>query len=213
MLSKVKSNILPFIIIGLVLGLVIGKASKLRGIGTINDWLNFASINTYFPDSGQRLFFNYFFPEVLTFFLVVMLALAGFHRLVRGDREKFPDDRNSNSQALDNFGSLLAIAWLGLLIGISVPVMIYEHPLRGLEFLANAAFPLVFLIEVQVCTAFISGTGLNVVYNLAGGHSRTAVSVRAEGLVLVLAAGALMTFMEHHYQAIDWFVRWVARTI
>ena len=56
-IKRVRENILPFVYIGMFIGIVIGKASLFRRIDWLNDYLLYAKIDTYYPDSGQIVFF------------------------------------------------------------------------------------------------------------------------------------------------------------
>jgi hypothetical protein len=208
-LHKVKNNILPFVFIGLIVGIVIGKASMFRGVGFINDFLNYADINTYFPDSGQSLFLNHFGPASLTFLLIAMIAFAGIHRIVFGSREKNSRDNGGFSHTLDTFGSLLAIAWLGLIVGIGLPALIFQGYVRFTVFFLNVSYPLVFLVEAMICTALLSSPFLKKVHSMAGGFGPQSLVVRVEGVVLLLLSAVMLTFQENHLDLIDSFTDWV----
>lgn len=207
--ERVKDNILPFAFIGLFVGLVLGKASWFRSFGVVNNYFNYAVIDTYYPDSGQNLFFNHFNPDTLTFLLVAMFAFSAFSRLVFGIREKFADDGRGNLQSLENFGSLLAIAWLGLILGITLPTLIFQGPTSAIKFLVYISYPLLFLFEVKLCTAFLSGKSLYKVHELAGGYSKNNLGVRAEGLVILGLAILLLTYQDRQNDALRSFTHWI----
>ena len=59
-IQRVRDNLLPFAIIGLLIGIIIGKASWFRSFGWISEYLRYAGINTRYPDSGQIIFLNHF---------------------------------------------------------------------------------------------------------------------------------------------------------
>jgi hypothetical protein len=207
--KRVRSNILPFVYIGLFVGFVLGKASLFRRIGSLNDFFIFARINTYYPDSGQTVFFNHFDTSILTFLLVAIFAFAGLHRIVFGDQESFYQNQGSFSGALESFGSLLAIAWLGLIAGISLPTLIFQGIESCITFLLYAIYPLLFLIEVTICTAFLSSNSLDKLQDLFGRHNRFRLGMRVEGLT-ILVMGILILSYEHKYTAIiKSFTFWV----
>jgi hypothetical protein len=207
--QKVKNNILPFLFMGLIVGNVIGNASRLRGVGWINDFLNYADINTYYPDSGQTLFLYYFGPATLTFLLIAMIAFAAIHRIGFGSREKNSRDTNSFSHTLESFGSLLAIAWLGLILGIALPVLILQGFTKFMVFFLNVSYPLVFLVEAMICVAFLSSPFLKKVHSLVGGFGPQSLVIRIEGIVLLLLSTVMLAFQSNHLDLIDSFTYWV----
>jgi hypothetical protein len=207
--ERVKDNIIPFAFIGLLVGIVIGKASLFRSISPINNYFNYAVIDTYYPDSGQILFFNHFNPNTLTLLLVAIFSLAAISRLFFGIREKFAEDGRGNIRTLENFGSLLAIAWMGLILGISLPTLIFQGVASCIKFLVYIAYPVLFLIEVRICTAFLSGKSLYKVHELAGGYNRHRVGIRAEGLVILVLAMLMLTYQDRHSEAVRSLTHWI----
>lgn len=208
-IQRVKNNILPFVFMGLFVGIVIGKASWFRRFGWINDYLNYAGINTHYPDSGQLLFFNHFGPATLTFLLIAMFAFSGIYRIALGVREKNFRDSKGFNHTLESFGSLLAIAWLGLILGITLPTLIFQGFTSFIVFLVNVSYPLVFLVEANICVAFLSGDILKKVYDLAGGYARENLAIRAEGIVLLSLSMIMITFQQKHLDTIKSFTLWV----
>jgi hypothetical protein len=207
--QRVVDNILPFSFIGLFVGIVIGKASLFRSFGSLNNYFNYAVIDTHYPDSGQNLFFDHFNPDTLTFLLVAMFAFAACSRLVFGIREKFPEDGRGNIRSLENFGSLLAIAWLGLILGISLPTLLFQGFGSCIKFLVNIAYPILFLIEVRICTTFLSGKSLYKVHELAGGYNKNNLGIRAEGLVILVLAILMLTYQDRQSEAVRSFTYWI----
>lgn len=208
-IQRVKNNILPFVLMGLFVGIVIGKASWFRSFGWINDYLKYAEIDTYYPDSGQILFFNHFGPDALTFLLVAIFAFSGIGRIVLGVREKGPEYNEGIVQSLENFGSLLAIAWLGLILGITLPILLFQGFASCITFFVFVAYPLVFLVEVNICTAFLSGDTLMKVNDLAAKYHKTNLGIRAEGLFLLSVAILALTYEDKHTDTIRSFTLWI----
>jgi hypothetical protein len=207
--QRVTDNILPFASIGLLIGFTIGKASWFRSFDSVNGYFNYAVLDTHYPDSGQSLFFDHFNPDTLTLLLVAIFALAAISRLFFGVRENFPEEGKGNIRALENFGSLLAIAWLGLILGISLPTLLFQGFASFTKFIVYIAYPLIFLIEVKICTAFLSGKALYKVHELAGGYKNNSLGVRAEGLLLMILTILMLTFHDRQTDAIRSFTHWV----
>ena len=207
--QRVINNILPFVFMGLIIGVVIGKASWFRSFTWINDYLNYADIQTYYPDSGQSLFFDHFGPATLTFLLIAMIAFAGVHRIALGSREKNSRDTKGFSHTLESLGSLLAIAWLGLILGIALPALIFQGFTKFVVFFLNVSYPLVFLVEVTICAAILSGGFLNKVHSLVGRIGPQSLVVRVEGIVLLLLSIVMLTYEQNHLDLIRSFTYWV----
>jgi len=208
-LKRVRENILPFVYIGLFIGVVLGKASLFRRIGWLNDYFLYAKIDTFYPDSGQIVFLNHFDTSTLTFLLVALFAFAGLHRIVFGDQESYFEIGGSFSGSLESFGSLLAIAWLGLIFGIALPALIFQGFKSCITFLLYAVYPMLFLIEVTICTAFLSSNSLDKFQDLFGRYNRLRLGMRMEGLT-ILGIGILILAYENKYVAtIESFTIWV----
>jgi hypothetical protein len=211
-IQRVKDNILPFVYIGLFVGIFIGKASWFRSFSWIDNFLNYIVINTYYPDSGQIIFFSHFEPDTLTFMLAAIFAFAAIIRITLGVREKDPTYNEGIIQSVENLASLLAIAWLGLILGITLPVLVFEGYRECIAFFVFVAYPLLFLVEVSICTAFLSGETLMKVNNLSARYLKMDFGIRLEGLFLLGLAMLVLTFQDKHSDMIYSFTRWV-RTI
>ena len=210
-LKRVKDNILPFACIGLLIGTVIGKASWFRSFPSLNNYFGYAGISTYFPDSGQIVFYNHFSPDTLTLLLVAIFGFAGITRLVLGVTERGPQDRTSIMQSLESIGALLAIAWLGLILGIMIPVFIFQSVTSGVNFLVNIFYPLIFLIEVSLCTELLSGNYLNKVRRLIGNKAN--LGIRVEGLLILGLGGLILTYQSQHADTIDSLTVWITSIV
>ena len=110
-IQRLKDNIIPFVLVGLFVGIVIGKASWFRSFGPIRDFLSFSGINTRYPDSGQRLFFAHFDAHLLTYILMAILVIVGLWQLFAGWRGNGFLYRRMIGP-LELVGSYLAIAWM-----------------------------------------------------------------------------------------------------
>ena len=206
--QRVKDNILPFVLIGLFVGIFIGKASWFRSFAWINDYLKYSGINTYYPDSGQVLFFKHFGPDTLTFLLIAIFAFSAMNRIVLAVKQEGRGYWDI-VKPLENFGTFLAVAWLGLILGITLPTLIYEGISRGVTFLVYIVYPLVFLVEVGLCMAFLSSRSLDVIEDYAGRYNKRILGVRVEGLVLFCLSVLMLTYQDKHATLIKSLVTWV----
>jgi len=207
-IQRVKDNILPFAFIGLFIGIVVGKASWFRRIDWLDDYFRFAEINTFYPDSGQIIFFNHFNPDTLTFLLIALFAFSAFQRIVFGVHETGSVNGSGINQSIENFGSLLAIAWLGLILGIMLPTLIYEGIESCVTFLVFAVYPLLFLIQVRICTAFLSSDALYKIEELFGRYNKWNSGIRMEGVVLLSMATLMLAYEDKYSDTLASFTQW-----
>jgi hypothetical protein len=206
-IQRAKENVLPFIGMGLFIGILAGKASWFRSFGWLNDYFVYAGINTYYPDSGQTLFFNYFDSGPLTFFVIAIFAYSAFSRVIFGIDEKGPRNCREIIRAIENFGSLLATAWLGLILGIMLPTLIFQGVVSCMTFSVYAVYPLLFLIEISICTAFLMSHALYRMKEFVG-RGKLKLGVRLEGLFLLGLTILMFTYEGKHSAAVDSFVLW-----
>ena len=136
--NKVKNSIIPFIFIGLFLGFFIGKVSWLRSFGFVRKYLYNAQIYPNYDDCGQTLFFEYFDAKILTYILLSMFITMGLGRLVF-NKINFVRGQSWLS-VLEKLGSILAIAWLGIMIGMTAPILIIQGMYSAVIFLAKGIF-------------------------------------------------------------------------
>jgi hypothetical protein len=208
-IQRVKYNILPFMLIGFCIGIVIGKASWFRSINWLDNYLRYAQINTYHHDSGQTLFFKYFDPNVLTFLLFALFFFAGMNRLLFGSHEGSSKNVGSISHSIETFGSLLAIAWLGLTVGIALPVLLFQGVNSSIGLLVHTVYPIFFLIEVSICTTFLSGNALGIFQNIFGGSLGSNLGARIGGLLVLGIALTILTYETKYAAAVKSCIAWL----
>jgi hypothetical protein len=199
-IQRIRDSIVPFACIGLLISVFIGKASWFRSIGFVRDFLKSSGIYSRYPDSGQQVFFSYFDSEVLTYILILILIFTGLWRTVVG-KEESGFMQHDVLSPLERFGSLLAIAWLGLIVGMVVPIGFYEGFASSFTFFATAVHPLLFLVSVALMSAFLSSELLAKVGSTVDRRMPGGLGTRAEGLV-ILGSGLLLTAFQDEYFAI-----------
>ena len=202
-LDRVTSNIFAFIILGLISGFIIGGKSTLESWEWLNRYFEFANINVDYTDFGSSLLSEHLAPNSLILILICSFFLSAIHRIIFGAIETRPGERKGVIYSLVNFGSLLAIAWLGLMLGISVPAALFDGWSMGLRFLIIAIYPLMFLIEVVFCLKFLYWTGLNEKPEYIEEQTRWKRRTRLEGLGVLMAAFLLFTFHSQYQGFMD----------
>jgi hypothetical protein len=206
-IQRVLGNTLPFIFIGMFVGLFIRNATWFRSIGWFNDWLVYTRINTRYFDSGQMLFMRGFNPDSLTYMLVCLCFFSALHRIVFGSHGRH--SRWDFNQSIEQLGSFLAIAWLGLIVGITVPALIYQSIQSGVSFLTNAVYPLLFLVEVTLINGLLYRSSLLVFLSQNRIYHKLKNVIRLDGLI-ALALGILMLTYQNKYDSLLYsFTRWV----
>ena len=210
-ITRLKENILPFIYVGLFVGLFIGKASWFRQLGWIDDYIRFAGLRTFYPDSGQMLFFDYFNPNALTSLLVALIAISALHRMATGVHERY--SKNDIGHTFELFGSLLSIAWLGLIVGIMPAVLIFQGFTTFLAFVSNAVFPLLFLLEIVVLRAFLDISRLLIVPIPFHWYREWRMGVRLDGVLILLLAGLMLAYVDWYNSRLLDFTSWVRSLI
>jgi hypothetical protein len=206
-IKRITSNVVPFVFVGLFLGLFIGKASWFRQFGLLNDFLIRARINTRYYDSGQMIFMKYFDRGSLMTMLVLLLAFAAVHRLVIGIHER--RSLWNFNQTIDRLGSYVAIAWLGLIVGITVAALINQSIAIGVIFLTNAMYPLLFLVEVVLINSILNRNGLLNLPIQNDIYQKLRVGIRLDGLVILILGGLILTYQGKYHSTIYSFTNWV----
>lgn len=208
-IKRVKENILPFILIGFIVGLFIGKADFLNSINWLNLYFDYANIKIDYKDGGQKIFFEHFAPNTLMFLLVAIFVLSAAHRIFFGALEKSPKERKGIIYSLENFGSLLAIVWLGLTWGIMWPALIFEGHISFFKFLFLSVYPVLFLFEVTCCTIFLHWQGLHKIPEYIDGHRKWKVGTRLEGIAIFGLAILMLTYHEQYDTMMNSFSQWL----
>ncbi len=197
-LKRVSKNIYPFIILGFISGMSIANSNYFESIEWLNWYLQYANIEINYKDSGQSVFFEHFAPNTLLYILIAIFFFSALHRTFRGAIEKPPQNDEGAIYALENFGSLLAISWLGLMIGIMGPAWYYEGFPSFIKFLVLAIYPIMFLVEVRLCTAFLYWEGLQKIPSYIDDRAGWRWGTRAEGAFVLLLCLIMLTFHQQY---------------
>jgi hypothetical protein len=208
-IKRVKENITPFIIIGFIVGFFVGKSEYLNSIDWLNAYLTYANITVNYNDSGQKIFFEHFAPNTLLFLLIALFSISAAHRIIFGALEASPKERKGIIYSLENFSSLLAIAWLGLIFGIMWPALYFEGYFSFFKFLFFAMYPILFLFEVSCCTIFLYWEGLHKIPEYIDGHRKWKVGTRLEGLVILGFAVLMFTYHQQYNSMVKDLSQWL----
>ncbi|WP_342057852.1 hypothetical protein [Aeromonas sp. OTU364] len=192
-LDRVMSNIGAFIIIGSLSGFIIGAKSTLESCEWLSSYLKFVNINVDYSDFGGSLLSEHLAPNSLTLILVFSFFLSALHRILFGVIDSRPD-KNGMIYSLVSFGSLLAIAWLGLMIGISFPALIFDGWSIALKYIIISIYPAMFLIEVVFCLKYLYWGGLNERPEYIEDIKKWKMKTRFEGVGVLALSILFLTF-------------------
>ncbi|WP_152439491.1 MULTISPECIES: hypothetical protein [unclassified Marinobacter] len=145
----------PFILTGLFAGLAIGLSEYLRKMDWLVSYLDYASIDFDLADAAQKILDENLAPTTLVFLVVIIFTMSALHRIFFGAMEFEPKERKGIIFILENFASLLGIAWLGLMWGLSVPALIFESKELFCGLLLMSLFPLILIFQLTVITSLI----------------------------------------------------------
>ncbi|MCZ4307407.1 hypothetical protein [Vibrio atlanticus] len=208
-LERVYSNILAFIILGLFSGFIVGGQSTLESCEWLNSYLKFANIEIDYGDFGSSLLSEHLAPNSLTLILIFTFILSALHRIFFGAIETKPGYKKGVTYSLVNFGSLLAIAWLGLMVGISFPALIFDGFSTAMRFWIISIYPIMFLIEVVFCLKLLYWGGLCEIPVYIEERKQWKRRTRIEGVFVLAVAMFFVTFYEQYQNFMNYIVEFL----
>lgn len=212
-LNRIKENILPFFLIGLAAGFVIGTSTKLNEMSWLNIYLNYANISIDYAATSSSVLSEHLAPTTLMILLVSIGVSSAMYRIIFGAMEAAPIKRRGPIFALENFASLLAIAWLGIMLGLLLPAAIYEGWRTAAKFAFLAIYPAIYLFEVSAVTALMYCELKYRRPRFENNLRKWRMQTRLEGLIILAVAIALLTYYKQYNEFIHTTlpngVRWV----
>ncbi|MGR5503875.1 hypothetical protein ACQKP3_24410 [Vibrio sp. DNB22_10_4] len=137
-------------------------------------------------------------PRTLILILNFTFFLSALHRIVWGSCETNPRERKGVIYSLVNLGSLLAIAWLGLMLGVSIPAFYFEGWKISLAFLLLTVYPVLFLIEIDLALKFLYWKGIWKEPEYLEDRWGWRMKTRLEGVFISMLAFVIFITIEHH---------------
>ena len=205
-LDRVYGNIWAFILLGMLSGFIVGGEDYLRGLKFLNYLLNFLEVQIDYKELGSSLMFEHLAPNSLVLILVFTFLFSSLHRIFYGAIPAEKVKEKGIIYSLINFGSLLAIAWLGISLGISIPALIFDGWKVSISFLVLSIYPVLFLIEIACCQLIMYGEGFNERPVFKEDMKAWARKTSFEGLVLLVLAFVVLIGIEKHQKFIGWIV-------
>ncbi len=195
--ERIRDNIKPFILIGVFVGVVVGKASWLQNITWLNSYLEYANINVNYIVDIETIISEHIAPNTLALLLLSIFVFSAIHRIIFGALERKPTDGKGIIHSLENFTALLAIAWLGLMIGIMFPAWFFDGSNSFLTFLYLSLLPVLYLVLLFIIVAFLHWDGIHYFSKKLDGSLKWKIGTRLEGLFVLLFA---LIFTTYHKQ-------------
>jgi len=197
-IKRIKANIVPFWLIGLAAGAVIGASTQLKEISWLNSYLNYANIEIDYSTFGSSVLFEHLAPNTLILLLVLIGMLSALHRILFGVTQSSLRQRRGIIFSLENFASLLAIAWLGIMLGLLVAGLLFAEWRSAAELTLLTIYPALYLAEVSTVTVVMHGEFIFKRPASSHGTGKWNLLTRLEGLIILLGAFALLTFYKQY---------------
>ncbi len=193
-LHRTIQNIYPFIWLGLFSGILIGNAGSIQSNSIVQMYMQFNGIETDLANKSTTIFLEHFAPNTLFVIWISVLFFSAIHRILFGATESKTILSIGFIVPLENFGSLLAIAWLGLMLGMVFPAFYFDGFAIGVSFLFLCLYPVIYLVEMTLFVRIISWHGISQMPFWPSQRSRWKLRTRLEGIFIFSIAVAYFVF-------------------
>ncbi|WP_146162720.1 hypothetical protein [Vibrio splendidus] len=205
-LNRVRENICAFILLGMLSGFIVGGEDYLSDLKYLNSLLSLLDVQIDYKELGSSFMFEHFAPNSLVLILVFAFFFSSLHRIFHGAIRTEKVEEKGIIYSLVNFGSLLAIAWLGIMLGISFPALIFDGWKVSLSFWILSIYPVLFLIEISCCQLIMYWEGLSERPVFKEDMKAWARKTSLEGIAILVLAFVVLIGMEKHQTFIDLIV-------
>lgn len=203
--GTIKIYIFPFIVIGLISGLVIGLNEKINSTHWLAVYLDYANINIDFVKHAEGVVYEHFAPLSLSYLLIILFAACALHRLLLGAVETTHKGIGlSFILPLRNFSLILATAFLGLMLGISLPAGLLEGWQTAARFLVLCIYPVAYLFLIKVLVMFVYHEGAHKKSEWVDAKWKYNLGTRFEGFVILLLSFFMLTYHKQFIESQDW---------
>lgn len=202
-LDRIIKNIFPFVLTGFFAGLAIGLSEFLREIDWLAAYFDYASIDFNLAETAKSVLDENLAPTTILFLLIIIFTLSALRRILFGAMESEPKERKGVIFILENFASLLGIAWLGLMWGLSMPAFMFEGLELFLGLLAMSLFPLILIFQLTIITSLIYWEGFHKIPRWAEEMSGWKMGTRLEGFIVLALAIFLVTYHTQYVELMN----------
>lgn len=208
-IERIANNIGAFIWIGFIAGICVGTEEWFEKQEFVRCYLDYADLNIDISSFSETVFFEHFAPNTLILLLIAIYILSALHRMVFGSLEREPREKSGTIYSLENFSSLLAIAWLGMMLGISIPAFVFEGVYSFLKFLLLALYPSIYLVEVTLLTSLLYCEGLHKPPEFLNDKAAWKAGTRLEGFFILILGFLMLTYHQQYNEMMNSFSTWV----
>ncbi|EIU6827871.1 hypothetical protein L5176_004472 [Vibrio parahaemolyticus] len=205
-LNRVRDNICAFILLGMLSGFIVGGEDYLSDLKHLNYLLSLLDVQIDYKELGSSLMFEHLAPNSLVLILVFTFLFSSLHRIFHGAIPAEKVEEKGIIYSLVNFGSLLAIAWLGIMLGISIPALIFDGWKVSISFWILTIYPILFLIEIACCQLLMYAEGLSERPVFKEDMKAWARKTSLEGIAILVLAFVVLIGIEKHQTFIGWIV-------
>lgn len=177
-------------------GVILGNADWISGNRFFLAYEKVSGLDIDLKEFSLGLFFEQFAPNALLASWALVLLLAAFHRMVWGATEGKTFLSAGFIEPLEEFGSLLAIAWLGLMLGLMWPALLFEGWASFFKFAFLCLYPVMYLGEMSMFVRLLSWHGLAEAPIWMDKRVGWRLGTRAEGAALFLGALLFLAFQK-----------------
>ena len=212
-LKRIQKEILPFILIGLLTKLLFLFQSDLLRWKWVKSWFRYADITLSLKLRSFQLFGEFIAPLTIAYCLVFLYILAALHRLIIGRTgEGGSFFENKIILPIEQFASLLSIATLGLLVGISIGSIV-NGPKAALSFLVFSLYPIFFLLLLAFGVGYVVVQKKTVCTPWMESHLPGFIRSRMDGLYLLAIFLLVITFHTKIDEQIRMLGKWFLRLL
>lgn len=209
--DRTKKNIGAFLWLGLIAGVLFGIAGELSSSPIVQSLLSSGDLNIDFKALANTVLTENIAPVTLLFLWVAVLVFAAAHRVIYGAIHTRSLLSIGFIEPLEELGSLLAVAWLGLQLGLLAPVAYYVRPAAAVPWLFLCIYPLAYLGEMSVFMKIISQAWFFPEPDWAEEKRRWRWSTRLEGLLILVGAVGFLLFQRLLNAELDAATAWLIR--
>ncbi|RJP78307.1 MAG: hypothetical protein C4522_12955 [Desulfobacteraceae bacterium] len=212
-LKRIQKEILPFILIGLLTKLLFLFQGDLLRWKWMKSYFRYADISLSLKLRSFQLFGEYIAPVTIAYCLIFLYLSAALHRLIIGRTgEGGSFFVNKIILPIEEFASLLSIATLGLLIGISLGSIV-NGPEAAVSFLVFGLYPVFFLLLLAIGVGFVVVQNKTVCTGWMQGHLPGFICSRMDGLYLLALFFVTITFHNKIDEQIRMIGKWLLRQL
>jgi len=165
LLDRIEKNIYPFVILGLTSGYVAVYKEKLQSLEWLQSILSIMAIQPNWGALSLDLFSEHVAPTTLSVVIVFLTLFVILHRIFFGEVSELTSWFGKKVIIpFENFGVLISIAMLGLILGLAIAALTTYHLTYAVTFLLLSLFPLAILLLIKCTLGFCRNSELRFVW-------------------------------------------------